>query len=162
MPTSFILTAIKTFKQYKAFGDKAIERMPDDLTHWQSNEDFNSMSILIKHVAGNMISRWTDFLTTDGEKPSRDRDLEFEHREETKAELIDKWNQGWECLFTTLESLSNEDLEKIIYIRAEAHTVQEAIIRQMAHYPYHIGQMVFLSKMMCENQWETLSIPRRK
>jgi hypothetical protein len=162
MTQSFLPNSINIFQQYKSLGDHTIVRMPSDLMHWQSKEDFNSMAMIIKHLAGNMISRWTDFLTTDGEKPWRGRDNEFESNEETKEELILLWEKGWSCFMTTLTSLSADDLSKVILIRGEEHTVWEAIQRQMAHYPYHIGQMIFLSKMMTEHEWESLSIPKKK
>ena len=116
--------------------------------------------MIVKHLWGNMLSRWTDFLTSDGEKQWRQRDAEFENNIATREELLSKWNEGWDCLFKTLDSLTTEDLDKEIYIRNEGHSVVEAINRQLAHYPYHIGQIVFIGKMVCDNNWTSLSIPR--
>ncbi|MFM7233873.1 MAG: DUF1572 family protein, partial [Flavobacteriales bacterium] len=126
----------------------------------QYNDDSNSIATIVKHLSGNMVSRWTDFLTSDGEKESRNRDAEFENDIRTREELISKWNEGWNCLFNALHALTAEDLDKIIYIRNQGHTVTEAIGRQLAHYPYHIGQIVFLGKMLTENGWTSLSIPK--
>ncbi|MFN4853613.1 MAG: DUF1572 family protein, partial [Bacteroidota bacterium] len=127
---------------------------------WQYNEETNSIAIIVNHLWGNMLSRWTDFLTTDGEKESRNRDAEFENPSKSREALLSKWNEGWNCLFKVLNSLTTSDLEKIVYIRNQGHTVTEAIKRQLAHYAYHIGQIVFLGKMLAENGWTSLSIPK--
>ena len=126
------------------------------------NEDTNSIAVIVKHLSGNMISRWTDFLTTDGEKEWRNRDGEFEETINTKAELMEVWNRGWDCFFNTFNALTPDQLETIIYIRNEGHTVMEAINRQLAHYPYHVGQMVFYAKMLKKTEWNSLSIPKNK
>jgi len=118
------------------------------------------MATIVKHLWGNMLSRWKDFLTTDGEKESRDRDAEFDNDITTREELLNKWNEGWQCLFNALDSLTNDDLQKEIFIRNQRHSVMEAINRQLAHYPYHVGQIVFLGKMICNNKWTSLSIPK--
>jgi hypothetical protein len=143
-------------------GEKAMGQLPDEALFWQFNEASNSISVLVSHIAGNMLSRFTDFLRTDGEKPWRNRDAEFEERFSTREEVLNYWNQGWTCLLQTVESLKEEDLETIIYIRNEGHTVVEALNRQLAHYPYHIGQIVFISKMAMDEEWESLSIPKNK
>jgi hypothetical protein len=143
-------------------GEKAMEQLTEEQLFWQYNEESNSIAILVNHIAGNMLSRFTDFLTTDGEKGWRNRDSEFTNSFLNKTEMMNYWNKGWECLLTTLEQLSEKDLEKIIYIRNDGHTVVEAINRQLAHYPYHIGQMVFIAKMLKNEAWNTLSIARNK
>jgi hypothetical protein len=140
-------------------GEKTFAQLPDDKLFWQYNEDSNSIATIVKHLRGNMLSRWTDFLTTDGEKESRNRDAEFENDITTRKELLEKWNAGWECFFHALNGLTEADLEKEIYIRNQGHSVMEAINRQLAHYPYHIGQIVFIGKMAAEN-WSSLSIPK--
>jgi hypothetical protein len=129
---------------------------------FQVNEDANSIAIIVQHLAGNMLSRWTDFLTTDGEKEWRNRDAEFETNITNKQDLLAYWNSGWQCLFNSLEPLTSSDLDKIIYIRNEGHTVLEAINRQLAHYPYHVGQLVFLAKLLAADKWKSLSIPKNK
>ncbi|HEU0136881.1 MAG TPA: DUF1572 domain-containing protein [Flavobacterium sp.] len=160
MISDYLESAIKQFEYYRMLGDKTIERLPDDKLFWQFNPESNSIGIIVKHLHGNMMSRWTDFLTSDGEKEWRQRDAEFENDITDKAELISKWNEGWECLLNALRSLKEDDLSKTIYIRNQGHTVVEAINRQLAHYPYHIGQIVFIGKMVLDFQWQSLSIPR--
>lgn len=159
MNTNYLESAIKQFEYYKMLGEKTFAQMPEDKLFWQYNEDSNSIASIVKHLWGNMLSRWTDFLITDGEKEWRNRDAEFENDIATTQEMIDKWNEGWQVFLDTLKSLKETDLEKIIYIRNEGHTVLEAINRQLAHYPYHIGQIVFIGKMLAEN-WNSLSIPK--
>ncbi len=143
-------------------GDKTFSQLQDEKLFWQYNADSNSIATIVKHLWGNMLSRWTDFLTTDGEKEWRNRDAEFENDISSRQELIDKWEEGWNCLFTSLNSLTTDDLQKEIYIRNQGHSITEAINRQLAHYPYHIGQIVFIGKMACENNWTSLSIPKGK
>lgn len=159
MNTNYLESAIKQFEYYQMLGEKTFAQMPEDKLFWQYNEDSNSIASIVKHLWGNMLSRWTDFLITDGEKEWRNRDAEFENDIATTQEMIDKWNEGWQVFLDTLKSLKETDLEKIIYIRNEGHTVLEAINRQLAHYPYHIGQIVFIGKMLAEN-WNSLSIPK--
>ena len=161
MNTVYLESAKKQFEYYKMLGDKTIAQLPDDKLFWQYNDESNSIAIIVKHLSGNMLSRWTDFLTSDGEKQWRHRDAEFENDIQTKTELIQKWNQGWDCLFNALNSLTVEDLSKTIYIRNQGHSITEAINRQLAHYPYHVGQMVFIGKMICNEKWTSLSIPKR-
>jgi hypothetical protein len=162
MEKNYLESIKKQFKYYKNLGDKTIERLSDNEIHRQHNSDTNSIAIIVKHLWGNMLSRWTDFLTTDGEKTWRKRDAEFENDIKNKEELLVKWNEGWNCLFDALNALTANDLEKIIYIRNEGHTVMEAINRQLAHYPYHIGQMVHIAKELKGENWESLSIPKNK
>ena len=152
----------KLFAYYKKLGDDAMAQIDDEKLFFQVNEDANSIAIIVQHLAGNMLSRWTDFLTTDGEKEWRNRDAEFEKNITNKQDLLAYWNSGWQCLFTALEPLTSGDLDKIIYIRNEGHTVLEAINRQLAHYPYHVGQLVFLAKLLAADKWKSLSIPKNK
>jgi hypothetical protein len=160
MADGYLDSVIKQFEYYKMLGEKAFQQIPDDKLFWQYNEDSNSIATIVKHLWGNMLSRWTDFLTTDGEKEWRNRDSEFENDLTSRQELLDKWNEGWNCLLKTLKSLTPEDLDKTIYIRNQGHTVMEAINRQLAHYPYHIGQIICIGKMACDNGWTSLSIPK--
>ena len=160
MNTAYLESAKKQFEYYKMLGDKTIAQLPDDKLFLQYKDESNSIAIIVKHLSGNMLSRWTDFLTSDGEKEWRHRDAEFENDIQTKTELIQKWNQGWDCLFIALNSLTIEDLSKTIYIRNQGHSITEAINRQLAHYPYHVGQMVFIGKMICNEKWTSLSIPK--
>ena len=141
-------------------GEKTFAQIPDEKLFWQYNEDSNSIATIVKHLWGNMLSRWTDFLTTDGEKEWRDRDAEFENDIKSRSELLDKWNAGWEGLFIALKGLTADDLDKIIYIRNQGHTVMEAINRQLAHYCYHVGQIVYAGKMAANDHWQSLSIPK--
>ncbi len=160
MMTDYLETVKKQFEYYKMLGDKTLLQVPDDKLFWRFNENSNSIAIIVNHLCGNMLSRWTDFLSSDGEKEWRVRDLEFENQLSSRADLIERWDKGWECLFSALNSLAETDLQKMIYIRNQGHTVVEAINRQLAHYPYHVGQMVFIGKMICDQEWITLSIPK--
>ncbi|WP_420150051.1 DUF1572 domain-containing protein [Spirosoma sp.] len=162
MENDYLESARKQFEYYKMLGEKTIEQLPDDALFWQYNSESNSIATIVKHLWGNMLSRWTDFLTTDGEKAWRDREAEFENDITTRQELLARWKEGWDCLFDALNTLTEADLTKIAYIRNMGHTVLEAINRQLAHYPYHIGQIVFIGKMVCDNDWQSLSIPRGK
>ncbi|WP_312400188.1 DUF1572 domain-containing protein [Chryseobacterium sp.] len=153
---------IKRFEYYKMLGDKSFEQLSDEQIFWQFNEESNSIAIIVKHVAGNMLSRWTNFLTEDGEKPWRNRDKEFVNTFKTKLEVLEYWEKGWKCLFDALNQINDENLYSIIYIRNEAHSVIDAVFRQLAHYPYHIGQIVYIAKMMKNDDWKTLSIARNK
>ncbi len=150
----------KLFRYYKSVGDKAIAQVDERGIHWRYNNDSNSIVVIVKHIAGNSISRWTDFLTTDGEKPWRDRDDEFENEQMTKADMLAYWEKGWDCLFTAIDPLTADDLMKTVYIRNEEHTVMEAINRQLAHIPYHVGQIVFVAKMISDDEWQSLTIPK--
>lgn len=136
----------KQFLYYKTLGEKAIEQLEPDQLFISVNEDTNSIATIVKHLSGNMLSRWTDFLTTDGEKEWRNRDGEFTETITNKEELFEAWNKGWDCFFNAINELTPDQLSTIIYIRNEGHTVIEAINRQLAHYPYHIGQLFFMQK----------------
>ena len=159
METNYLESVMKQFEYYKMLGEKTFAQIPDEKLFWQFNENSNNIATIIKHLWGNMLSRWTDFLTTDGEKEWRNRDAEFGNNITTKKELLEKWNEGWEVFLSTLKSLKDEDLNKVIYIRNQGQTVLEAINRQMAHYPYHVGQIVYIGKMSSE-KWNSLSIPK--
>lgn len=155
--------AIASYRAYKKLADKALAQLTDEELFVTLDEESNSVAVIMKHIAGNMFSRWTDFLNTDGEKPDRNRDMEFViEPETTKAEVMDYWEKGWQRTFETLESLKPEDLMRTVTIRGEAHTVVQALNRQLAHYPYHIGQLVFLAKHFRSNEWKSLSIPKNK
>jgi len=147
---------------YKQLGEKAMAQLDEQELNWQANEDSNSIATIIKHLWGNMLSRWTDFLTTDGEKPWRQRDAEFDNEVTGRDAMMAKWEEGWKCLFTALDSITDDDLERIIYIRNDGHTILEAINRQIAHYSYHVGQIVYISKLRSKETWQSLSIPRNK
>lgn len=160
MNTNYLESVRKQFEYYKMLGEKTFEQLTDDQLFEQYNEESNSIATIVKHLWGNMLSRWTDFLTTDGEKDWRNRDAEFDNDIAYKSELIKKWNEGWSCLFNTIDSLNEIDLTKEIFIRNQGHSVLEAINRQLAHYPYHVGQIVFIGKMLSKNKWVSLSIPK--
>jgi len=162
MKNSYLSSTIKQFYYYKMLAEKAMEQLQFEDLSWQYNMESNSIAVIVNHMAGNMRSRFTDFLTTDGEKPWRNRDMEFIHAFKTREELLDYWNHGWEQLFSALEKLKSSDLEEIVYIRNEGHTVVEALNRQLAHYPYHVGQIVFIARMRAGNNWKSLSIPRNQ
>ena len=151
-------SAKKQFQYYKMLAEKTFEQVDDQHLFWNYNEESNSIAIIVQHMAGNMLSRWTDFLTSDGEKPWRNRDTEFAPDIKTKEELLSKWNNGWDCLFNALDSINEDNWDKDIYIRNEPHSITEAINRQLAHYPYHVGQIVFIGKMIAGTGWQSLSI----
>lgn len=153
---------IKLYQYYKSLGDKTLDRLTEEELNWQYNEESNSVGIIVKHMWGNMLSRWTDFLTSDGEKEWRDRDGEFEPGPMTKEEMLAKWEEGWTCVLTALKALTPDDMQKIVYIRNQGHTVEDAIQRQLAHYAYHVGQIVFLGKMIKNEHWQSLSIARNQ
>jgi Protein of unknown function (DUF1572) len=158
----FLRDIIKRFKSYKDLGDKTFEQLHDKDFFYQPSPESNSIAIIIQHMHGNMMSRFTNFLTEDGEKSWRKRDEEFEQTEVTKQGLITLWNEGWERLFKTINSLNPEDLTKTIPIRNEVMPAYDALLRAQAHLAYHIGQIVYLGKMMKDADWKTLSIPKRK
>lgn len=160
MNSDYLQSTTKQFEYYKMLGDKTIAQLPDDKLFWQYNQECNSIATIVKHLYGNMLSRWTDFLTTDGEKEWRNRDAEFENDLNSKELVLELWEEGWKCLFTTLNTLTEEDFSKTIYIRNQGHSVVEAINRQLAHYPYHIGQIVYIGKMICNEKWVSFSIPK--
>lgn len=160
MENDYLESAKKQFEYYQMLGDKTFAQLTEAQLFWQFNEESNSIAMIVKHLWGNMLSRWTDFLASDGEKEWRNRDAEFENDIATKAELLSKWKEGWECLFKAINPLTTADLSREIYIRNQGHTITEAINRQLAHYPYHVGQIVFLGKMLCNQDWHSLSIPK--
>jgi Protein of unknown function (DUF1572) len=160
VPHKILTSATTQFQYYKLLGEKTFAQLTDDQLFWQYNEESNSIATIVKHLTGNMLSRWTDFLTTDGEKENRNRESEFENDIKTREELLEIWNKGWQCLFDALASITENDLEREIFIRNQGHTVLEAINRQLAHYPYHVGQIVFIGKMLCDTNWYSLSIPK--
>lgn len=160
MENNYLESVAKQFEYYKMLGEKTFEQLSNEHIGWQFNNESNSIATIVKHLHGNMLSRWTDFLTTDGEKEWRKRDEEFESDHLTKKDLVEKWEEGWNCLFTALTNLRENDLVKTVYIRNQGHTVVDAINRQLAHYSYHIGQIVFLGKMICDENWISLSIPK--
>ncbi|WP_395048830.1 DUF1572 family protein [Flavobacterium sp.] len=161
---SYLESVKKQFLYYKTLGEKAMDQLEPEQLFVSINEDTNSIATIVKHLSGNMLSRWTDFLTTDGEKEWRNRDLEFDSSLEgnDKESIMTFWNKGWDCFFEALNGLKAEQLSEIIYIRNEGHTVIEAINRQLAHYPYHVGQIVFYAKMLKKSEWTSLSIPKNK
>ncbi len=156
----YLETAIRRLKYYKELGDKTFVQLNEWDFHYQPNDESNSIATIIQHMAGNMLSRWTNFLTEDGEKEWRKRDEEFEIHQYTKQELIELWEKGWTCFLDTLSGLKKKDLKKKVSIRQEALTVIDAINRQLAHYPYHIGQIIFLAKIIKNKSWQNLSIPK--
>lgn len=162
MESSYINSAIKQFQYYRMLAEKAMEQLDDESFFWQYNDESNSIAVIVNHISGNMQSRFTDFLTSDGEKSWRNRDAEFEDKFHDRSSLLAHWEKGWECLYNTLNNLRNEDLESIVYIRNDGHTVVEAINRQLAHYPYHIGQIIYIAKMSTDEKWKSLSIPRNR
>jgi hypothetical protein len=160
MENDYLQSVRKQFEYYKMLGEKTIAQVTDEQLFWKYNEESNSIATIVKHLWGNMLSRWTDFLTTDGEKEWRDREGEFENDISTRDELLTKWNEGWDCLFSALDTVNETNFNQLVYIRNQGHTITEAINRQLAHYPYHVGQIVFIGKMVLDNQWTSLSIPR--
>ena len=158
--TEFLNSAIKRLGYYKELGDKTFDQLNEADFHFTPNDESNSIAFIIQHMAGNMLSRWTDFLTSDGEKDWRNRDTEFEEQNLTKQQLVDWWQKGWACLLNSLQSLTPDDLLKTIYIRNEGLSVIDAINRQMAHYPYHVGQIIYLTKIIKNENWHNLSIAK--
>lgn len=159
---SYLKDSIPLFQYYKKLGENAIAQCPDAGLFATLDEENNSIAIVVKHMTGNMRSRWTDFLTSDGEKPNRNRDLEFEAPPKTRAEILDLWDSGWKCMFTALEPLNDASMAKTVTIRGEEHSVMQAINRQVAHYAYHIGQIVLLAKHFAGDNWKALTIPKKK
>lgn len=160
MAKDYLDSVKQQLEYYKALGEKAIAQLSDEQLFWQYDAQSNSIATIVKHLSGNMISRWTDFFTADGEKKDRNRDSEFENDLKSRADLLERWNAGWKCFLDVIYGLKEEDLAKEILIRHETHSVTEAVNRQLAHYPYHIGQIVFIGKMLCSDNWTSLSIPR--
>jgi len=160
--TSYLEDAVALFRYYKRLAERAMEQVTDEQLCASIDQEANSIAIIVKHMAGNMRSRWTDFLTTDGEKPDRDRDSEFFAPPVTRAELMAMWEDGWNRLFTAIAPLTDSDLSRKVTIRGEAHSVMQAINRQLAHYPHHVGQIVFLAKHFACEHWQSLSVPRNQ
>ena len=160
--TAYLKDSLSLFHYYKKLAERAMEQVSDLQLFEVLDDEMNSIAIIVKHMAGNMRSRWTDFLTTDGDKPDRNRDGEFVSPSASRAELLRVWDAGWKCVFDALEPLSESDLTRRVTIRGEEHSVMQAVNRQIAHYAYHVGQLVFLAKHFAGSRWETLTIARGK
>jgi hypothetical protein len=160
--TSYIEDALAVFQQYKLLGERAMQQVSEQQLFASLDEESNSIAIIVKHMVGNMRSRWTDFLTTDGEKATRNRDGEFVDPPATREALMREWEDGWACVFGAIEPLTDADLGRTVTIRGEAHSVMQAINRQLAHYPQHVGQIILLAKHYSGEKWQTLSVPRNK
>ena len=160
--TSYLTDSLAVFRYYKTLAERAMAQVTDEQLYAVLDGEMNSIAVIMKHMAGNMRSRWTDFLTSDGEKPDRQRDTEVIDPPATRDALLALWEAGWQCVFEALEPLSEPDLQRIVTIRGEAHSVMQAINRQVAHYSYHSGQIVLLAKHFKHDEWKSLSIPRRK
>jgi len=160
--TSYIEDSLAIFRQYKKLGEGAIAQVSDEELNTVLDSEMNSIALIVKHMAGNMRSRWTDFLTTDGEKPDRNRDSEFVEPVPTREALMASWEAGWDCVWQALGPLSEADLTRTVTIRGEAHSVMQAINRQVGHYAYHVGQIVMLAKHFRCDAWRTLSLPKKK
>lgn len=160
MIQNYLESVRKQFEYYKLLGEQTFDQLSDEQLTWHANEESNSIATIVKHLWGNMLSRWIDFLSTDGEKEWRKRDEEFENEILTRAELLNKWNEAWSCLFQALAQINEENFNSIIYIRNQGHTIADALNRQLAHYPYHIGQIVYIGKMLLSENWSSLSIPK--
>jgi hypothetical protein len=161
--TSYVQDAVSLFRYYKKLAERAMEQCSDDGLFVQLDPESNSIAIIVKHMVGNMRSRWRNFLTTDGEKPDRNRDTEFEDAPKSRDELMAMWGAGWKYVFDALEPLTDEDLARVVTIRNEPHSVMQAINRQLAHYPHHIGQILFAAKHVTTvkiGKWDSLSVPR--
>src|SRR5438876_2083448 len=163
MGQHYLDDALRRFRDYKKLAEHAFAQISDEEFFRTLDEESNSIAVNMKHMAGNMISRWTDFLTTDGEKPERDRDMEFVMLPETtKADMVASWDQGWQCVFDAVEPLTPDDLLRTFKIRGQDHTVVQAINRQLAHYAYHVGQIVYLAKHFKASDWQSLSVPKNR
>ena len=159
---NFHSDAVQSFCNYKKMAERAMEQVSDEEFFAAIDEEANSIAVIVKHLAGNLVSRWSDFLTTDGEKPTRDRDGEFEVRDDSREALLEFWERGWKTLFDNIEPLTVEDFSKTVTIRGQEHTIVEAFNRQLSHYAYHIGQIVLLAKHFKLTEWKTLSIPKNR
>jgi Protein of unknown function (DUF1572) len=160
--TSYIEDSVALFRFYKKMAEGAMEQVTDEQLFATLDDEMNSIAIIVKHMTGNMRSRWTDFMTSDGEKPDRNRDTEFVDPPATREQLLKRWNEGWDSVFHALDPLTDSDLERKVEIRGEPHSVMQAINRQIAHYAYHCGQIVFLAKHFKASEWKSLSVPRNK
>lgn len=159
-PQVFLESSLHLFTYYKRLGEEALKQIPEEKLLWQFNEDSNSAAMIVKHLSGNMLSRWSDFLTTDGEKPWRNRDAEFENDFTSRGEIMEAWEIGWDRLFKELEKCDENDFDKEVYIRNQSHHLIEAVSRQLTHYAAHIGQLIYLAKMLHAGSWDSLSIPK--
>jgi hypothetical protein len=160
--TSYLEDAMAVFRYYKKLAEGAMEQVSDEQLFVTLDEEMNSIAINVKHMTGNMRSRWTDFLNTDGEKPDRNRDYEFVDPPQTREALLETWERGWRCVFEAVGPLSEEDLKRVVTIRGEPHSVMQAITRQVAHYAYHVGQIVLLAKHFQQREWKSLTVPRNR
>ena len=160
MEENYLHSVTKQFEYCKSLGEKTLAQLTEEELFWQYNEASNSIAVMVNHLWGNMKSRWTDFLTSDGEKEWRDRDREFESVIQSKTELLEKWEDGWDCLFQALASINQDNFQTEIFIRNQRHTIVDAVNRQMMHYAYHIGQIVYLGRMIKGGKWQSLSIPK--
>ncbi len=160
--TSYIQDSLALFRYYKRLAERAMEQVTDEQLFAALDPEANSIAIIVKHMAGNMRSRWTDFLTTEGEKPNRNRDSEFVEPPATRNQLLAEWENGWACVFDAIEPLTDADLDRTVTIRGEAHSVIQATNRQLAHYAHHVGQIVLLAKHFASDHWQSLSVPRNQ
>ena len=160
--TSYVEDSVAVFRYYKKLAERAMEQVTDEQLFAVLDGEANSIAIIVKHMTGNMRSRWTDFLTTDGEKPDRNRDSEFVDPPATRPALLEEWEHGWNLVLAAIEPLTEADLRRTVSIRGEAHSVMQAINRQLAHYPHHVGQIVLLAKHFAGDRWHTLSVPRNQ
>lgn len=156
----YLQSVLKRLEIHRQLGLKTIERLNEAQLHWQPEWEPNSIAMIVQHLHGNMLSRWTDFLTTDGEKPNRNRDNEFEEQPASPEKILQQWNSGWDCMMNAIRSLHESDLDRTVFIRSEPHIVMDAINRQLAHVPYHVGQIIYIGKMILKDQWQSLSIPK--
>jgi hypothetical protein len=159
---TFLILSLDRFEQLRSMGTKTLEQLNDEQIHWLPDTESNSIAIIVQHLYGNMLSRFTDFLTSDGEKANRNRDGEFIEQRLSLVELQKRWDEGWDCVFSAIRLLTDADLDREVFIRGESHTVMEAILRQISHYAYHVGQIVYIGKHIKGIEWKTLSIPRGK
>jgi len=159
---NYLSSVTAQFEYYKLLGERTFSQLSEEQLFWRYNEESNSIAIIVNHLSGNMKSRWTNFLTTDGEKEWRNRELEFESVIQSREELNEYWTTGWDCVFTALKSISPENIDTQVYIRNQGHSIVEAVHRQLAHYAYHIGQVVYIGSMLKGSDWESLSIPKGK
>lgn len=153
---------IRRFLYYKELGDKTFLQLNDEQLFWQPNSESNSIAVIVKHLSGNMISRWTNFLIEDGEKPWRNRDTEFVSDIKSRDEMLELWEKGWAVLLEALDQINENNIQQTVFIRGEKHTVLDAVLRQLAHYPYHIGQIIYAAKILKNEDWQNLSIPKSK
>ncbi len=159
-PSNYMQSILFEFNRYKSYGDKTFEQLSEADIHWCYNQNSNSVALIVKHMVGNMLSRWTNFLIEDGEKSWRNREAEFENPYTDKPEMIAAWEKGWHCVFEALQSVNDSNFDTSIKIRSESHTIFEAVNRQLAHYSGHVGQIVFIGKMLRGNQWQSPTIPK--